>query len=90
MDRPPGGALRHPYPTIQRNTLAQDDDLTKVWGRVVAMLSTDPEVGPREIAFVRLAQPLSVSVNVIHQTGVSADYGSNALDVGLTWSFRYR
>ena len=41
-------------------------------------------------ARVRIAQPLSVSVNVFHQTGVSAEYGSNALDVGLTWSLRYR
>ena len=41
-------------------------------------------------ARVRIAQPLSISVNVIHQTGVSAEYGSNALDIGLTWSLRYR
>ncbi|MCG2797694.1 MAG: chromosomal replication initiator protein DnaA [Cellulomonas sp.] len=40
--------------------MAQDDDLAQVWGRVVATLSTDPEVGPRELAFVRLAQPLGM------------------------------
>ncbi len=41
-------------------------------------------------ARVRIAAPLSVSVNVFHQTGVGDEYGSNALDVGLTWSLRYR
>jgi len=41
-------------------------------------------------ARVRITTPLSVSVNVFHQTGVDEEYGSNALDAGLTWSFRYR
>ena len=41
-------------------------------------------------ARVRVTTPLSVSVNVIHQTGVSDEYSSMALDAGVTWSFRYR
>jgi hypothetical protein len=41
-------------------------------------------------ARVRVIAPLSVSVNVIHQTGVNDEYGASALDAGLTWSFRSR
>ena len=41
-------------------------------------------------ARVRVMAPLSISVNVLHQTGISASYSSMALDAGLTWSLRSR
>ena len=46
--------------TIRGTRLAQDDDLTQVWGRVVATLESSPDITAREVAFVRLARPLGM------------------------------
>lgn len=40
--------------------MSQDEELTRVWGHVVATLEASPDITPRQIAFVRLARPLGL------------------------------
>jgi chromosomal replication initiator protein len=40
--------------------LAQDEELTRVWQHVIGTLEADPDLTPRQIAFVRLARPLGL------------------------------
>jgi hypothetical protein len=37
---------------------------------------------------IRIIEPLALTANVIHQSGGPAEYGSNAVDVGFTFSIR--
>ena len=41
-------------------------------------------------ARLRLPHGFSLNVNVVHQAGASEEYRPNALDLGLTWSSRYK
>ncbi|UJP40556.1 chromosomal replication initiator protein DnaA [Cellulomonas palmilytica] len=40
--------------------MAQDEELTRVWGHVVTTLEASPDITQRQLAFVRLAQPLGL------------------------------
>jgi len=40
--------------------VAQDEELTRVWGHVVTTLEASPDITQRQLAFVRLAQPLGL------------------------------
>ncbi|CAM5786930.1 chromosomal replication initiator protein DnaA [Cellulomonas persica] len=40
--------------------MAQDEELTRVWGHVVNSLESSPDITQRQLAFVRLAQPLGL------------------------------
>jgi chromosomal replication initiator protein len=40
--------------------VAQDEELSRVWGHVVTSLEESPDITQRQLAFVRLAQPLGL------------------------------
>lgn len=40
--------------------MADDEELSRVWGHVVATLEASPDITQRQLAFVRLAQPLGL------------------------------
>ncbi|MBT0993489.1 chromosomal replication initiator protein DnaA [Cellulomonas sp. DKR-3] len=40
--------------------MAQDEELSRVWGHVVTTLEESPDITQRQLAFVRLAQPLGL------------------------------
>ncbi len=40
--------------------MAQDEELSRVWGHVVNTLESSPDITQRQLAFVRLAQPLGL------------------------------
>jgi len=40
--------------------VADDEELSRVWGHVVATLEASPDITQRQLAFVRLAQPLGL------------------------------
>lgn len=59
--------------------MPQDEELTRVWGGVVSALEKSPDITQRQLAFVRLAQPLGLLDGTL-LLAVGSDYTKEYLE----------